>query len=168
MPAPGPSGTDDSNRTLAERFKGAWQLEFANLRWGLFVYPLVARLLPDGRATALRTNLVRAIGPQVKLGTRFMGMPKLTASPGPLGPRLKIGADCTIGRRVIMEFAEVITIGDRVKLADGVVILTTTHQLGPKENRAGPPIMTPAANAPRNTKRRSCDACTVTPNVWIR
>jgi acetyltransferase-like isoleucine patch superfamily enzyme len=54
-----------------------------------------------------------------------------------------MGRDCTIGRNVILEFGEVLTIGDRVSLADGAVILTTTHQLGPKEHRAGPVVRSP-------------------------
>jgi maltose O-acetyltransferase len=116
----------------------AWDLEFGNLRFGLLVYPLLARLLPEGRASGLRTALVRAIGVQIGAGTRFAGMPKIqSARPGPLGPRLRVGTNCVFGRRVILEFGEAITIGDRVSLADGVVILTTTHELGPKDHRAG-------------------------------
>jgi maltose O-acetyltransferase len=38
---------------------------------------------------------------------------------------------------VILEFADVVTLGDHVSLEDGAVILTTTHELGPKEHRAG-------------------------------
>lgn len=141
-PDPREAGRDRSLRT---RLRVAWELEFSNLRWGLLVFPLIARLLPERRATAFRTGLVRAIGPHVEAGTRFLGMPKLTSSPGPLNPRLRIGTDCTIGTRVILEFAEAIKIGDRVKLADGVVILTTTHQLGPKEHRAGPEVRNPVS-----------------------
>jgi acetyltransferase-like isoleucine patch superfamily enzyme len=134
--ASGPGNTENDS-SLRARFKRAWELEFENLRWRLLVCSLLARLLPKGRAAALRTNLVRAIGLQIGPGTRFLGMPKLTSSPGPLGPRLRIGEQCTIGVRVILEFSEVLTIGDRVRLTDGAVILTTTHQLGPKECRAG-------------------------------
>ena len=127
----------ENDRSLRTRLRVAWELEFSNLRWRLLVCVLLARLLPNNQATALRTALVRAIGLNVDVGTRFLGMPKLTSSPGPLRPRLWIGANCTIGTRVILEFGEVLTIGDRVTLADGVVILTTSHQLGPREHRAG-------------------------------
>jgi acetyltransferase-like isoleucine patch superfamily enzyme len=58
-------------------------------------------------------------------------------------PRLKIGTFCSIGAGVILEFGEALTIGDRVSLADKVVILTTTHQMGPSRHRAGPPIRFP-------------------------
>jgi acetyltransferase-like isoleucine patch superfamily enzyme len=126
--------------------KSAWHLEFSNLRWRLLLVTLLARLLPEGRVPVLRASLVRAIGVNIGRGTRFLGMPKIQSpSPGPLGPRLQIGMHCTIGTGVILEFGEVLTIGDRVSLADGVVILTTTHQLGPREHRAGALVKSPVA-----------------------
>jgi len=137
-----PDGAE-SDPSLRAKLRSAWELEFSNLRWRLLVCTLLARLLPEGRATGLRTVLVRAIGLRVDRGTRFLGMPKIQSSPGPLRPRLRIGAHCTFGARSILEFGEVITIGDRVSLADGVVILTTTHQLGPKEHRAGALVRSP-------------------------
>jgi acetyltransferase-like isoleucine patch superfamily enzyme len=140
-----PDGADKGT-SLRAKLKAAWELEFSNLRWRLMVCTLLARLLPDGRATRLRTGLVRAIGLTIDRGTRFLGMPKIQSSrPGSLRPRLRIGANCTFGARLILEFGEVITIGDRVSLADGVVILTTTHQLGPKEHRAGAVVRSPVA-----------------------
>lgn len=130
--------------SLFAKFKSAWEAEFTSLRWRLLLCTLLARLLPDGRATRLRTGLVRAIGLRIDQGTSFLGMPTIQSSPpGPLRPRLRIGAQCTFGARVILEFAERITIGDRVSLADGVVILNTTHQLGPKEHRAGTRVISP-------------------------
>lgn len=134
----------EGGRSLRARLKNAWMVEFSNFRWKLLFFPLLARLLPEGGAMLLRTTLVRAIGLSIGSGTRFVGMPKLQSShAGSLKERLHIGSDCTIGTRVILEFGEVLTIGQRVSLADGVVILTTTHQLGPKEHRAGALVRTP-------------------------
>jgi acetyltransferase-like isoleucine patch superfamily enzyme len=138
--------TADVQASLRVRLKDAWVVEFSNLRWKLLLCTLLARLLPEGRATGLRALLVRAIGLHIGAGTRFQGMPKIQSShPGPLGPRLQIGTHCAIGSRVILEFGEVLAIGDRVSIADGVVILTTTHQLGPKEHRAGPIVRSPVS-----------------------
>jgi maltose O-acetyltransferase len=141
--APDPSGTENEP-ALGARLRRIWELEFQNLRWGLMIYPLLGKLLPEGRSAGLRTSLIRAIGLQIGPGTRFLGMPKIQSSPpGSLWPRLRIGAHCSIGSRVVLEFAEALTIGDRVSLAEGVVILTTTHELGPKEHRAGAVIRSP-------------------------
>jgi maltose O-acetyltransferase len=137
-------GSDEDGRSLRARLRNAWTVEFSNVRWKLLFCTLLARLLPEGRATGLRTCLVRAIGVRIGPETRFLGMPKIQSlQPGPLSTRLLIGSHCQIGKRVILEFGAALTIGDRVSLADGVVILTTTHQLGPKEHRAGPLVMNP-------------------------
>jgi maltose O-acetyltransferase len=137
-------GRAANNASIRARLRTAWELEFSNLRWKLLICTLLARLLPEGRATRLRASLVRAIGLGIGPGTRFLGMPKIQSlPPGTLRGRLRIGSDCTIGAHVILEFGEVLTIGDRVSLADGVVILTTTHQLGAKEHRAGPLVRNP-------------------------
>jgi maltose O-acetyltransferase len=143
FPASGPD-SGEKNLSLRARLASAWEMEFVNFRWGLLTCTLLARTLPERRAAGLRTRLVRAIGLDIGEATRFLGMPKLQCShPGLLRPRLRIGAGCTIGTRVILEFGDVLSIGDRVQLDDGVVILTTTHQLGPKEHRAGPLVRTP-------------------------
>jgi maltose O-acetyltransferase len=137
-------GSAENDRSLRARLKDAWVVEFSNFRLKQLLFTLFARLLPEGRATGLRTSLIRAIGLHIDSGTRFLGMPKIQSShTGSLRQRLLIGSHCTIGPRVILEFGELITIGDRVSLADGVVILTTTHQLGPKEHRAGQVVRQP-------------------------
>jgi acetyltransferase-like isoleucine patch superfamily enzyme len=131
-------------RSLGARLKGVWDLEFGNLWWRLLACTLLARILPEGRATTLRTSLIRALGTRIGPGTRFLGMPRIQSSrQGSRTPRLEIGANCTIGTRVILEFGDRLAIGDRVVLAEGAVILTTTHQLGPKERRAGPIVTHP-------------------------
>ena len=87
-----------------------------------------------------------AAGLQVGPGTRFLAIPKIQcASPGPLESKLRIGSQCIFRSRMILEFAGGLTIGDRVTFADGVVILTTTHELGPKEHRAGPVVRNPVS-----------------------
>ncbi len=137
------AGNDSS---LGSRLKSAWNVEFENLRWRLLFWTLLARVLPDGRAADVRTRLIRAAGMQVGPGTRFLAIPKIQcASPAPLGQKLRIGSHCTFGRRMILEFAGGLTIGDRVNIADGAVILTTSHELGPKEHRAGPVIRSPVS-----------------------
>jgi acetyltransferase-like isoleucine patch superfamily enzyme len=133
--------------SIKARLMTAWAVEFSHLHWRFLLCTLLARFLPEGRVATLRTSLIRAIGLRIGPGTRFFGMPKIQSSPlglfGPIGPKLRIGAQCEIGVRVILEFGELLTIGDRTSLADGVVILTTTHLLGPMAHRAGPLVRSP-------------------------
>lgn len=136
----------DKDDSLLGRVKNAWNVEFANLHFRLLFFTALASLLPDGRAVGLRTSLLRGIGLRIGPGTRFLSMPKIQSqTPGPLGPRLNMGAQCLVGARVILEFGDTLTMGDRVSLGDGVVILTTTHQLGPREHRAGTVVRNPVA-----------------------
>ena len=137
-------GDKEGGRSVRERLRNAWTVEFSNLRWRLLFSRLAIRMLPEGRAVGLRTALIRAIGLHIGPGTRFLGIPKLQSNvPGSLRLRLRTGADCTIGAGVILEFGEALTMGDRVILGDRAVILTTTHQLGPKERRAGTVVRNP-------------------------
>jgi acetyltransferase-like isoleucine patch superfamily enzyme len=141
VPGPGEGGNPGS---LRARLADAWRVEFSNLRFRLLFWTLLAGLLPVGRANALRTAFIRAMGVRIGPDTVFLAMPKIQSqNPGPLGLRLAIGARCSVGARVILEFGEKLTIGDRVSLADGVVILTTTHELGPRERRAGAVVRSP-------------------------
>jgi acetyltransferase-like isoleucine patch superfamily enzyme len=147
LQAPPPQAVDVAeDSSLRMRLRRAWDMEFASLRWRHLLFTLLARLLPEGRAAGLRTALIRAIGLDIGAGTRFMGVPKMQSTPpGPLRARLRIGTGCTFGTNIILEFGETLTIGNGVSLSDGVVILTTSHQIGPKEHRAGPAIRTPVA-----------------------
>lgn len=130
--------------SLRMRMKSAWQLEFSNIRWVLLLCMLLARLLPEGRLARLRTSLLRSVGLQIGVGTNFSGMPKIQSlQSGALKTQLLIGSHCMIGTRVILECGDLLTIGDQASLADGVVILTSTHELGSKEHRAGPLVRHP-------------------------
>lgn len=138
-----PTGTATA-ASLPGRLRAAWIVEFSNLRLRVTLCTLAVRLLPEGRAPAIRTALLRAMGLTIGARTRFLGMPKVQSSPaGSLKGRLRIGADCTIGTGVILEFGETLTIGDRVCLADRAVILTTTHKIGPARHRAGASVRLP-------------------------
>ncbi len=146
-----PPGMDDEEDDLQPgnlgffgKLRELWHVEFANLRWRVLVVTLLMRMLPEGRAARLRASLLRAIGVHVGAGTRVFGTPVLqSVGRRPLRARLLIGSNCTIGRGVILEFGQVVTIGDGVTLADRAVIITTTHRLGPRKHRAGPVIRNP-------------------------
>jgi len=133
-----------ASKSLRERLHNAWLLEFSQLRWRLLLCTLLAKFLPDGRFMRLRTLLIRCAGCRVGSGTRFRAMPKLQSmSSGSHSGSLRMGRGCSIGTDVLLEFAESVTVGDRVAVADRVAILTTTHDVGPSERRAGAVVTSP-------------------------
>lgn len=97
----------------------------------------VAKFLPEGKGHALRADLMRQAGFSVGAGTEVHGPPRITGGPG-LESRLVIGAKCLLEPDCTFDLEEHITLGDEVTLGHQVVILTSTHELGPPKHRAGP------------------------------
>jgi acetyltransferase-like isoleucine patch superfamily enzyme len=86
---------------------------------------------------------MRWMGFSIGAGTRVEGLPSLTGGLGALGPNLAIGAGCAIEWGCVLELGDRITIGDGVALGPEVLLITTTHELGPRENRCGPALRRP-------------------------
>ena len=63
-------------------------------------------------------------------------MPRITGG-GPIHQRLKIGQHCLFNVGCLLDLADSITIGDRVGVGHEVLFLTASHEIGPKEQRAG-------------------------------
>jgi maltose O-acetyltransferase len=113
---------------------------------GVHVRLLLARLLdrvvPHNRRWPSRAALVRLVGFGVGEGTTIGSVPRING-PRPLKPRLVIGEHCVIGRHATFDLMETITLQDRVTLGPRVMILTSSHELGPKEMRAGSVVTAP-------------------------
>ena len=58
-------------------------------------------------------------------------------------PTCRLGSHCLIDVGCAFELGDNVTIGDRVTLGYQVIIITTTHELGPREHRAGPLVRNP-------------------------
>lgn len=96
---------------------------------------LLSRLLPDATPETI-ADWLRLVGARVGGGTRITKLPYLNGRRHLFG-HLAIGRDCLIEDEVVLDLQEHITVGDRVHLAQGAMLLTSTHQIGPKEHRAG-------------------------------
>ncbi len=130
----------------------ALDTEFVGIHPRLHAFNVAAGLLPRSGSGELRARLFRLAGFHVGQRTRIEGAPKISGPRG-LGSRLVIGADCAIAPNCLFELSELLTIGDRVTLEPGVMILTSTHELDHAAHRAGPLIATPV---------------TVGNGVWLR
>ena len=93
-------------------------------------------LLPMGVASELRGRLLQGAGFSVGEGTEVEGQPRITGG-SDLATNLKVGRDCVIEVGCTLDLAAVITLEDRVTLGHQVMILTSTHELGPASQRAG-------------------------------
>jgi acetyltransferase-like isoleucine patch superfamily enzyme len=107
--------------------------------------------LPRRTGHQARAALLRTVGFSVGGGTSVRGLPHLTGShPGAHGGtsrglwlNLVVGRNVVLHPQCVLDLEERITIGDGVVVGPQAMILTSTHDLGPKEHRAGPVTRTP-------------------------
>jgi maltose O-acetyltransferase len=117
------------------------------LRW---MY-LRERFLRRGGSGSRRAALMRGAGFALGEGALVQAVPRITGSAvrthadgrRTLFENLVIGRDATIEQGVVLDLEDRITIGDRAVIGPQVMILTSSHELGPREHRAGPLIRQP-------------------------
>lgn len=110
--------------------------EVANLDLRLTFVSAVARLLPPLVGNRLRTELLRAAGIAIGRGTTIGGAFHVHGGGRP-ATKISIGRDCWINDSCTFDASAPITVGDRVAIAQSVMILTNSHVRGPSESRAG-------------------------------
>lgn len=95
-----------------------------------------AAVLPIDTCHALRVRVLRRFGWNIGEGTVLAATPRLLGS-GDLRRRLTIGRLVYINVGAVFELGAEIEIGDRVRMGQGVSLLTTTHEVGDRACRAG-------------------------------
>ncbi len=96
-------------------------------------------------------QLLRRAGFTLGARTTVLGLPRITGSDAPshaphgaiLYDKLQIGDDVVLDTGIVLDLEARITIGNRVLVGPEVMILTSTHELGPRERRAGEIICSP-------------------------
>jgi maltose O-acetyltransferase len=117
--------------------RSAWATELGELRPRLLLLALLCWPLPRGAFRRLRAAMLRLVGFCVGPGTHVAGLPELTGE-GDLTVNLVIGAGCELDWGCVLELGDRLTLGDGVVLGAEAMILTTSHELGSRERRAGP------------------------------
>jgi maltose O-acetyltransferase len=128
---------------LARRAFRAVHAEVSQFHPVLHALSLGSRIIPPQVGGNLRVSVLRAMGVEVGEGTVVYDTPEFTGGDYEGSAKMKIGNDCVIGVRCSFELGSAITIGDRVTIGHNVLIITTTHDLGPREHRAGPLVRNP-------------------------
>lgn len=116
--------------------------ETAGLHLRLHLAVALARLLPRGYAGERRAAILRRVGFGIGPGTAIRGMPRVNGGPA-LYANLIVGAGCLLHVDCTLDLEEQIVIGDRVTVGHQAMILTSSHEIGPKEHRAGEVMRAP-------------------------
>jgi maltose O-acetyltransferase len=137
--------------------------EISGLHLRLLLARLILAPLPIHVGSRLRVHVLRLAGFRIGPGCVMWGTPTITGS-GTLYHKLTIGQGCWLNVGIFFDLGASITIGNRVAIGHQVMVLTTSHEIGPREQRA----------AALETKPVSIDdgawigaRCTILPGVKI-
>lgn len=110
--------------------------ETGGLHGGLLLARLLLFPIPEHVGYRLRPFVLRVIGFRIGRGTMMAGTPSI-AGPGNPYENLEIGRECFFNVGSMLEVGGKLTIGHRVGLGQGVLIITTSHEPGHPMRRAG-------------------------------
>ena len=124
--------SSDATFSALQNLFSALREELSSLQPRLHALTVAASFLPrrNGRA---RARLYSLAGFQIGEGTRLHGTPLISGSDGLFG-RLAIGKDCSIDEGCAFDLEADITIGDRVSIGPGAIILTSSHEFDPHQH----------------------------------
>lgn len=138
--------SDDANAPcpgLLARLRLILREESQELRPRQHLLSALSRAIPRQVGHELRAQLLRLRGVRVGDGASFADTPTLTGpEPESIG-KFHVGAGCDIDIGCTFELGESITLGERVTIGPQTLIITTTHELGKREHRAGPVVRRP-------------------------
>jgi maltose O-acetyltransferase len=110
--------------------------------WGAVAAHALVAPIPDGAAARLRTGLLRLAG--LRIGAQTIVLSNICILGGPeASSRVTIGASCFLNAGCVLDATAPITIGDHVNFGHGVLITTSSHEVGSVHRRAG--LLTPEA-----------------------
>lgn len=117
----------------------------AQVAWfqpGLTVALTLAGVLPPYTSGWLRIRLLRAGGLTIGEHTGIGGRLWVAGGPRP-GSRLQIGARCFLNDACRFDVSAPVVIGDNVYLGHEVAVLTASHKMGDRWQRAGSTVAEP-------------------------
>jgi acetyltransferase-like isoleucine patch superfamily enzyme len=116
--------------------------EIVGIHLNLQIANMLARLLPRGKANKLRATLLNRAGFRIGEGTIIRGNPHINGG-RQLYKNLVIGRGCLIDVGCTLDLEDQLTIGDQVTIEHETMLLTSSHEIGPKEQRAGHMVRSP-------------------------
>lgn len=137
-----PTSHEVAEQTIFAKALRALQEDTSGVHLRLHLANLAARLLPHDVACLTRGRLLNMAGFKIGAGTIFRGRPHINGEHA-FYPNLTIGRDCLIDVGCTFDLQDRLTIGDRVTIGHEVMLLTSSHEIGPKEHRAGDMVRAP-------------------------
>ena len=111
------------------------KLQISSLHFRLAFVQLVVRCIPHETFNGLRATLYRTIFPNISKRVYIAGKLDLRGN-GNIYSRLSIGERTTINTPCFIELSAPVTIGREVAMANHVIIITSSHEIGPAHRRA--------------------------------
>jgi maltose O-acetyltransferase len=118
--------------------------EFAGLHPRLAIARMLLGLLPIHVGGRVRGLVFRLIGFRIGRGTIMAGTPTITCD-SDMYNKLAIGTECWINFGCIFDLGAEIRIGNNVSIGHEVLVLTTSHRVGPSRRRAHTPFAEPVS-----------------------
>jgi maltose O-acetyltransferase len=110
--------------------------ECAHINVLILIVRFLTGIIPIFAGGRTRTHILRLAGVRIGAGTVIWQTPTMYGG-GSILKRLSIGSNVAINIRCLLDLSDEIRIGDNVGIGHEVIILTTSHKLGPPERRNG-------------------------------
>lgn len=116
--------------------------ELSSLRPRHLLASILVAPLPRMVGGRFRLIALKLAGFRIGYGSIFADMPRIVGT-GPITQRLSIGEHCFFNIGLTLELGAAIRIGNQAFFGQDVMLLTTSHEIGPPEHRCGPPTTAP-------------------------
>jgi maltose O-acetyltransferase len=130
------------SESLFSKLRRVIREETNGIHLRLLLVRILAWPLPLYAGGRLRVLFLRCAGIKIGRGCVIWGRPTLTGGSN-LYSHLTIGEDCWFNIGCFFDLVGSITIGSRVGFGHEVMVLTSSHEIGPEARRVGPLFVKP-------------------------
>ncbi len=116
--------------------------EFGGCHPRLHLVQSLVALLPNEAFIRLRPRIYRLAGIRIGHGTVMLGRVRLTGV-GAVTRRLIIGNDCCLNGNITFNLGAAVTLEDNTSLGMDCLFITTSHEMGTADFRAGTVVTRP-------------------------
>lgn len=111
--------------------------EVGHIDWRGWALAALANRIPAHNGVRMRTRLLRRSGMTIGGGTAFGGRFRVVGVGAGVRSRVTLGMNCWINDGCTFDASADITLGNGVAVGHEVLLITSTHEIGPHFYRAG-------------------------------